>query len=326
MKKSAIKLLIGAFLMLSHFFMNNNMILAQDCGDIGAVSTVNENYVIPPGWGMQCECSGKSPIIMLSDNYVDTNGYIEIWIYPSSSSCPPFSWEVIDEGFYFDEINGPKTAKTFNYMEKIKLWADHDACNATIKVVDICGAEETANAQKWCDATGAVPFIDLNSDTIYRYSFRLVKVDSDGLACPPYDWMVFGEGFHFNSLEGPAFARTYEDLETIEIWADNSACSAIIQVWDCSGATDKAYLRYVGGYWWPCDSKYQFCFPFNEEPQFFYEGPHRVGINCCGSEDAGWEEVSGTCDGILHTKDTGDCVGSYDSRIYDFKIYKWYCD
>ena len=73
-------------------------------------------------------------------------------------------------------------------------------------------------------------------------------VDSDGKACPPYNWSVSGTGFHFNSASGPTAATTNADLETLQLWADDTACgTATITVTDNCEGTDTDYVRCTTG-------------------------------------------------------------------------------
>jgi hypothetical protein len=55
-----------------------------------------------------------------------------------------------------------------------------------------------------------------SNDTVERDNYVNVWVDSDGKACPPYNWSVSGTGFHFNSPSGPTTATTNADLETLQ--------------------------------------------------------------------------------------------------------------
>jgi RHS repeat-associated protein len=78
-----------------------------------------------------------------------------------------------------------------------------------------------------------------SSDTVDRNNNVNVWVDSDGKACPPYSWSVSGTGFHFNSASGPTTATTNADLQTLQLWADGTACgpASITVTDDCDEVT-----------------------------------------------------------------------------------------
>jgi len=100
----------------------------------------------------------------------------------------------------------------------------------------------------WRDAYK--PEIFSNNDEIARNNYVNVWVDSDGKACPPYNWSVSGTGFHFNSASGPTTATTNADLETLQLWADGTACgTATITVTDLCEGNDKEYVRCTTGHW-----------------------------------------------------------------------------
>ena len=77
-----------------------------------------------------------------------------------------------------------------------------------------------------------------------------VWVDSEGWARPPYSWSLSGTGFHFGNVSGPTTATTDEDLEGLELWADDTACgSGTITVTDVCGNTGTDYIRCTTGQW-----------------------------------------------------------------------------
>jgi RHS repeat-associated protein len=88
------------------------------------------------------------------------------------------------------------------------------------------------------------PDIYTSGDTVARNNYVDVWVDSGGSGCPPYNWTVSGAGFHFNSVSGSTTVTTSSDLETLQLWADDTACgSAIITVADSCGGNEKTSVR-----------------------------------------------------------------------------------
>jgi hypothetical protein len=83
------------------------------------------------------------------------------------------------------------------------------------------------------------PIISLSTHTVTRNTFITVKIDSGSVGSPPYDWTISGTGFHFNSSSGPTSEHTKLHSETLQVWADGSACgSARITVQDgCTQST-----------------------------------------------------------------------------------------
>ena len=94
------------------------------------------------------------------------------------------------------------------------------------------------------------PNIYSDSDEIARNNYVNVWVDSEGRACPAYSWSVSGTGFHFDSASGPTTATTNADLETLQLWADGTACGpAAITVTDLCDGNDEEYVRCTNGRW-----------------------------------------------------------------------------
>ena len=94
------------------------------------------------------------------------------------------------------------------------------------------------------------PKIYSDNDEIARNNYVNVWVDSDGKACPPYNWSVSGTGFHFNSASGLTTATTNADLETLQLWADGTACgSATITVTGACEDVATGYVRCTTGQW-----------------------------------------------------------------------------
>ena len=85
-----------------------------------------------------------------------------------------------------------------------------------------------------CDKDKPDPYV--SSDTVTRGDFVTVLADYAGVACPPYNLSVSGTGFHFSNIAGPITGETDDDLKTIELWADDTACgSALVTVTDACG-------------------------------------------------------------------------------------------
>lgn len=100
----------------------------------------------------------------------------------------------------------------------------------------------------WRDAYK--PKIYSNNDEIARNNYVNVWVYSEGRACPTYSWSVSGTGFHFDSASGPTTATTNADMETLQLWADGTACgTATITVTDLCEGNDEEYVRCTTGQW-----------------------------------------------------------------------------
>ena len=94
------------------------------------------------------------------------------------------------------------------------------------------------------------PKIYSDNDEIARNNYVNVWVDSEGRACPTYSWSVSGTGFHFNSQSGPTTTTTNADLETLQLWADSTACGpATITVTDLCEGNDEGFVRCSNGTW-----------------------------------------------------------------------------
>ena len=88
----------------------------------------------------------------------------------------------------------------------------------------------------YCECDGDKPDAYVSSDTVTRGDFVTVLADYAGLACPPYNLSVGGTGFHFSNIAGPITGETADNLKTIELWADDTACgSALATVTDACG-------------------------------------------------------------------------------------------
>jgi len=110
------------------------------------------------------------------------------------------------------------------------------------------GTEDVAYPPGWHDSVLAVYAGD---DKVSRGNSVQVWVDSNGHACPPYQWQVTGRGFHFESIAGPTTATSDGNGELLEVWADSTACgAAFITVGDGCGAVAEISIREPGyGRW-----------------------------------------------------------------------------
>ena len=83
-----------------------------------------------------------------------------------------------------------------------------------------------------------------SDDKVSRGSQIAVWVESDSHGCAPYQWQVTGKGFHFDSIAGPTTEITRGDGETLQLWADNTACgSATVTVVDSCGNDEETSIR-----------------------------------------------------------------------------------
>ncbi|MBW1716083.1 MAG: hypothetical protein JRJ77_09695, partial [Deltaproteobacteria bacterium] len=93
-----------------------------------------------------------------------------------------------------------------------------------------------------CECDGGTPDAYAISETVTRGNYVTVWVDSAGLACPPYNLSVGGTGFHFSNIAGPITGETDDNLKTIELWADDTACgSALVTVTDACAVRRQQY-------------------------------------------------------------------------------------
>lgn len=117
-------------------------------------------------------------------------------------------------------------------------------CKTSIKL--LCEEEEEEYV---CPCTDAEPTIVASSSTIAAGGSITVWVDSDGLACPPYEWSISGTGYSLNKT------TTNNDLETVTVSLTTGTCGSsyalysTITVEDACGVTDYFDLRYSGGVW-----------------------------------------------------------------------------
>ncbi len=108
-------------------------------------------------------------------------------------------------------------------------------------------------SENGCICTGGAPNIIKSlseEETLPRNSSTTVWVDSGGKACPPYNWTISGTGFHFDSATGPTTATTTDDLQSVNVWADDTACGAgTISVSDSCKVTQSVEIRSQYGSW-----------------------------------------------------------------------------
>ena len=102
-----------------------------------------------------------------------------------------------------------------------------------------------------CECVGAYPVMvtDDEDQLMARETCINLWVDT-GTACGPFTWTVTGTGFHFNSQAGPTTETTEEELETLRLCTDNTACGlATITVTDKCGVVGVGYIRCTNGTW-----------------------------------------------------------------------------
>jgi hypothetical protein len=105
-----------------------------------------------------------------------------------------------------------------------------------------------------------------SDDRVSRGSHVEVWVESDCHGCPPYQWQVSGTGFHFDSISGPTTATTDGDEETLQLWADSTACgSAFITVTDgCQADAEESVREPSYGRWIQMHEEY--CATIDSQP------------------------------------------------------------
>jgi hypothetical protein len=179
------------------------------------------------------------------------------------------------------------------------------------------------------------PKIFKSSEEVDRNSFVKVWVDSEGWARPPYSWSVSGTGFHFGSVSGPTTATTNEDLEELELWADDTACgTGTVTVTDICDNTGTDYIFSDFGQWVSCyESGFMGACTIYQGYCYLYQEGHRVegyfchpgsGVNC----------HDGTCSddvwsGTWCTADFSPCSDSpheyWPRTLAYLTLYKWEC-
>ncbi|MCK4792353.1 MAG: hypothetical protein KAV87_51965 [Desulfobacteraceae bacterium] len=195
--------------------------------------------------------------------------------------------------------------------------------------------DDRVNGQKGCvvpTVTGNVdkpegwnsPKIYTSSEEVDLNNFVKVWVDSEGWARPPYSWSVSGTGFHFGSVSGPTTATTNEDLEELELWADDTACgTATITVTDSYNNTETAYIRSSNGVWENCydlgGSHYcPRCYSYRGSCIVYMDGLHKIIIYCCcsyGASQLGPGQCSDGWQGGVYYN--GDYYGKEDEMCID---------
>ena len=107
--------------------------------------------------------------------------------------------------------------------------------------------KEGWTSENGCICAGVAPNIIKSlseEETLPRNSSTTVWVDSGGKACPPYNWTISGTGFHFESATGPTTATTTKDLQSLSVWADDTACGAgKVSVSDSCNVTHSVEIR-----------------------------------------------------------------------------------
>jgi hypothetical protein len=176
-----------------------------------------------------------------------------------------------------------------------------------------------------------------SDDEVGRGQSVEVWVESDSHGCPPYQWQASGTGFHFNNISGPPTAETYGDGETLQLWAESTACgSAVIMVVDGCGADGESSVREPNyGYWQLIQEEY--CATIDSQPggcdcddcSEVIVGGFKYMDCWFGGTTAGYRYHGPTCTKWPYTEDksnsTCGCAGFY----YDFNVvglykhFKW---
>ncbi len=95
-----------------------------------------------------------------------------------------------------------------------------------------------------CDCNGEKPAVSSTGETVARNGFVTISIASGRATCGPYHWSVSGTGFHFDDVTGPTTATTDSDSETLQLWADDTACgSAEITVTDACNESGEISVR-----------------------------------------------------------------------------------
>ncbi len=201
--------------------------------------------------------------------------------------------------------------------------------------------KEGWTSENGCICAGVAPNIIKSlseEETLPRNSSTTVWVDSGGKACPPYNWTISGTGFHFESATGPTTATTTKDLQSLSVWADDTACGAgKVSVSDSCNVTHSVEIRSQNGDWFiiediscgtldpgGCTCYSEYC---------CIQGEYRycdiwLGGNLLGTL---WHP-SGNCTKYPctpYTKNYCYCVGFYPKKYHVGIIskikYKWIC-
>ena len=165
-----------------------------------------------------------------------------------------------------------------------------------------------------------------------------VWVDSGGSGCPPYSWSVSGTGFHFGSVEGLTTAITNINLETLQLWADDTACgSAIITVADSCGGNETTSVREPNNGGWYLVAEEQcshwerdwccFCYCVDT----FEVGAHRyqniwIGDKACQMTEescgpyGGGEDLRGNACWVV-----GFYTPAYCGTFFQKNMWEWRC-
>jgi hypothetical protein len=225
---------------------------------------------------------------------------------------------------------------------------------ASILLLDLPGF---VSAQGQCDAGPTIteeilkdPMYDeieiaLSQETVAANSYVNAWIGS-GFSCPPYQWSLVGTGFHFRSVSGPTTATTYSDDETLQVWADGTACGAATVV--VSDQCDRSTNRYVRGpgTWNLCDYQNSAainctrsdCSPPSPDNIF---GKYKFQVFCTYDTRDGWgiqeppmvvscpggDPIQIDCSECSECGDSsGGCTGPRPCRqIVWWAIWEWVC-
>ena len=198
-----------------------------------------------------------------------------------------------------------------------------------------------AGIETWlapCECDGGSPHAYSISDAVTRGNYTTMWVDSAGLACPPYRWSLGGTGFHFGDVSGPTAAQTNADMDTIELWADETACgSALVTVTDACGEQAAISVREPSnGGWYLVESEqcshwerdwccFCYCTDTFEMGAYRYENVWIGDKACQMTEEScgpypGGEDLRGNACYVV-----GFYTPAYCNTFYQKRMWEWRC-
>lgn len=120
-----------------------------------------------------------------------------------------------------------------------------------IKTYGHCEATTTFGACDKCEeCDGYVPEIYAAGDTITAGGKQYLWVNSLGLACPPYEWSVYGVGYSLTeNTTANDFDKVILRAETGTVCGSDTDAVAIISVIDSCGVYDSYKIRGPNGSW-----------------------------------------------------------------------------
>lgn len=95
---------ISLFIFMILFYLNLSFPLhAEDgCDDVILAPTVPGDHIIPPGW--HCACDPYIPLEFDPNNPEEITCGTDI-IISVIEGCPPFIWELSDNGYFLVEVD-----------------------------------------------------------------------------------------------------------------------------------------------------------------------------------------------------------------------------